>query len=129
MTYTLQQHLGRLDGHSHRSAYLLSVTDNFSPRKLQKALRERMRLMSCIDQYASVWAKVEGGYILAVSGSLVVTEIAFSFLSEYAVTGSYTESLLYRGTARKLFREIVQFQLAGCVQIGRSYGASRGKGF
>ncbi|MNY65775.1 hypothetical protein D3C86_2030990 [compost metagenome] len=55
----------------------------------------------------------------------MVTEIAFSFLSEYRATGGYTESLLYRGTARKLFRDVVQSQLVGHVQSGRSYGASR----
>ncbi len=125
MTYTLQQHLSRLDGHSHRSAYLLSVTDSFSPRKLNKALRERMRLMSSVSQYTSVWVKVESGFLLAVSGPLVVAEIVSSFLSEYRETGGYTESLLYRGAARRLFHGVVQQELKGYVQQGRSYGASR----
>ncbi|KPG99431.1 hypothetical protein AEQ67_09850 [Pseudomonas sp. RIT-PI-q] len=125
MTHTLQQHLSRLDEHSHRSAYLLSVTDNFSPRKLNKALRERMRLMSSVSRYTSVWVKVDDGLLFLVSGPLVVTEIAYSFLSDYRETGGYTESQLYRGTARKLFHEVVQTQLAGYVQSGRSYGASR----
>ncbi|MCY1262217.1 hypothetical protein D9M68_42430 [compost metagenome] len=123
---SLQQHLSRLDGHSHRSAHLLSTSENFSPRKLNKALRERMRLMSSVSQYTSVWIKVEGGFLFLVSGPLVVTEIAFGFLSEYRATGGYTESLLYRGTGRKLFHEMVQRELeVGHVQSGRSYGASR----
>jgi len=122
---SLQHHLSRLDEHSHRSAYLLSVTDNFSPRKLNKALRERMRLMSSVSRYTSVWVKVQDGFLFLVSGPLVVTEIAYSFLSDYRETGSYTESQLYRGTARKHFREIVQSHLEGYVQSGRSYGASR----
>ncbi|MNG25513.1 hypothetical protein D3C84_1103780 [compost metagenome] len=84
-----------------------------------------MRLMSSVSQYISVWAKIDGGFLFLVSGPLVVTEIAFSFLSEYRATGGYTESLLYRGTARKLFRDVVQSQLVGHVQSGRSYGASR----
>ena len=125
MTYTLQQHLSRFDCHSYRSVYMLSVSDNFSPRKLNKALRERMRLMSSVSQYTSVWAKVQGGYLFAVSGPLIVTEIAFSFLSEYRATGGYTESLLYRGTGRKLFHEVVQRELEWRVKLGRSYGASR----
>lgn len=122
---SLQHHLNRLDEHSHRSAYLLSTSDNFSPRKLNKALRERMRLMSSVSQYASVWAKVEGGFLFLVSGPLVVAEVVSSFLSSYRETGGYTESLLYRGTGRKLFQELVQSQLFGHVQSGRSYGASR----
>jgi len=122
---SLQHHLSRLDEHSHRSAYLLSTSDSFNPRKLNKALRERMRLMSSVSQYTSLWVKVEGGVLFAVSGPLVVTEIVFSFLSSYRETGGYTESLLYRGKARKLFLEIVQGQLEGHVQSGRSYGASR----
>ena len=125
MTYTLQHHLSRLDGHSHRSAYLLSVTDAFSPRKFNKALRERMRLMSSLSNYTSVWVKVESGFLFLVSGPLVVNEIAYSFLSDYRETGGYTESQLYRGTARKLFHEVVQSQLMEHVQEGRSYGASR----
>jgi hypothetical protein len=122
---SLQRHLSRLDGHSHRSAYLLSTSDNFSPRKLNKALRERMRLMSSVSHYTSVWVKVEGGFLFLVSGPLVVTEIAFSFLSDYKVTGNYTESLLYRGTGRKLFHDVVQNMLQKMACSGRTYGASR----
>jgi len=122
---SLQHHLSRLDEHSHRSAYLLSTSDNFNPRKLNKALRERMRLMSSVSQYTSVWVKVEGGVLFSVSGPLVVAEIVSSFLSSYRETGGYTESLLYRGSARKLFHEVLQNQLEGHVQSGRSYGANR----
>jgi len=122
---SLQHHLSRLDEHSHRSAYLLSVNNNFGPRKLNKALRERMRLMSSVSRYTSVWVKVQDGFLFLVSGPLVVTEIAYSFLSDYRETGGYTESQLYRGTARKHFHEVVQSRLEGHVQSGRSYGASR----
>lgn len=125
MKHSLQQHLDRLDEHSHRSAYLLSVADNFSPRRLNKALRERMRLMLDVSKYTSIWIKVDRGILLSVSGPLVVTEIVSTFLFAYRKTGGYTEYLLYKGSARKMFRDIVETAIEGRVQKTRSYGASR----
>lgn len=84
-----------------------------------------MRLLLDVDAYTSVWFKVEGGYVLAVSGSLIVAEIVFNFLMNYRGTGDYKESLLYRGTARRLFHEVLQEQMKVYVRQGRSYGASR----
>jgi hypothetical protein len=88
-----------------------------------KALRDRMRLL--LYASTSVWFKVEGSYVLAVSGTLIVVEIVFNFLMNYRGTGGYTESLLYRGTARRLFHEVLQERMKVYVRQGRSYGASR----
>ena len=125
MRYTLEQHLSRLDAGTHRSAYFLATTDNFDSRRLSKALRERMRAMLDVSKYIAVWAKVDGGILFTVSGPLVVAEIVSSFLSVYRETGGYTESLLYRGPARRRFHDVVQAQLEGYVQSARSYGSSR----
>ncbi|MSU92829.1 hypothetical protein EB795_02545 [Pseudomonas mandelii] len=78
-----------------------------------------------VSKYTSIWIKVDRGILLSVSGPLVVTEIVSTFLFAYRKTGGYTEYLLYKGSARKMFRDIVETAIEGRVQKTRSYGASR----